>query len=97
MKYLYGLFALVLVASCATSQEIVLPSGEKGFTVDCGTYEGNSWSACYKKAGEMCPAGYDILEKSEEKDKDVIANQFSFQTYDDDQRTLVIKCNEDSE
>jgi hypothetical protein len=96
MKYL-GILAIAgLMASCATSQEIVLPSGETGFTVNCGTYEGNSWSACYKKAGEMCPSGYDILEKSESSDKNVIANQYSFQTLDDDKRTLLIECKQES-
>ena len=96
MKYLYGLFALVLVASCATSQEIVLPSGQKGFTINCGSYEGDSWSACYQKAGEMCPTGYDILEKTEEQDKNIVANNYTFQTLEDDKRVLVIECKKDS-
>ena len=96
MKYLYGLFALVLVASCATSQEIVLPSGQKGFTINCGSYEGDSWSACYQKAGEMCPTGYDILEKTEEQDKNIVANPYSFQTLEDDKRVLVIECKKES-
>jgi len=86
------LLITILIGGCATSQQIILPSGETGFTVNCGTYEGNSWSACYKKAGEMCPTGYDILEKNESEDKTLIANQYSIQTLDDDQRTLVIQC-----
>lgn len=97
MRYLGILTVAVLMASCATSQQIVLPSGETGFTVNCGTYEGNSWSACYKKAGEMCPTGYDVLEEKESSDKSVIANQYSFQTLDDDQRTMLIQCKEESE
>lgn len=92
MERLALLILPLLIVGCATSQEIVLPSGDKGFTVNCGTYEGNSWSACYKKAGEMCPTGYDILEKNESEDKTLIANQYSIQTLDDDQRTLVIQC-----
>ena len=96
MRYLYALLGLVLITSCATSQEIVLPSGQKGFTINCGSYEGDSWSACYQKAGEVCPSGYDILEKTEEKDKNVIANPYSFQTLEDDKRVLVIECKKES-
>lgn len=96
MKYLASLFGIILITSCATSQEIVLPSGERGFTINCGSYEGDSWSACYQKAGEVCPSGYEILEKSEEKDKNIVANPYSFQTLEDDKRTLVIECKKES-
>ena len=96
MKYLYALLGLVLITSCATSQEIVLPSGEKGFTINCGSYEGDSRSACYQKAGEVCPSGYDILEQTEEKDKNIVANPYSFQTLEDDKRVLVIECKKES-
>ena len=95
MKYIASLFVFILITSCATSKEIVLPSGERGFTISCGTYEGDSWSACYEKAGEVCPSGYEILERSEEKGKNVIANPYSFQTLEDDKRVLVIECNND--
>lgn len=96
MKYLASLFGIILITSCATSQEIVLPSGERGFTINCGSYEGDSWSACYQKAGEVCPSGYEILEKSEDKDKNIVANPYSFQTLEDDKRTLVIECKKES-
>lgn len=97
MKKLLTIIALLsLVNACATSQSIVLPSGQQGFTVNCGSYEGDSWSACYKKAGEVCPAGYDILEEREEKDKNVLANPYSFQTVPSDKRTLIIQCKEGS-
>ena len=96
MKYLGILATVIIISSCATSQEIVLPSGAKGFTINCGSYEGDSWSACYQKAGEMCPTGYDILEKTEEQDKNIVANPYSFQTLEDDKRVLVIECKKDS-
>ena len=92
MKRLLPLVSILFVFSCATSKEIILPSGEKGFTINCGTYEGNSWSACYEKAGEGCPYGYDILEKIESNDKQLVATGFTFQTLDDDKRSLVIEC-----
>ena len=54
-----------MLFSCATSNDIVLPSGQKGYTISCGTFEGNSWSFCYEEAGKMCPVGYEIVEKFE--------------------------------
>lgn len=92
MKNILSLVSILFIFSCATSKEIVLPSGEKGYTVNCGTYEGNSWSACYEKAGEICPTGYDILEKIESNDKQLVATGNLLQTLDDDKRGLVISC-----
>lgn len=92
MKNILSLVSILFIVSCATSKEIVLPSGEKGYTVNCGTYEGNSWSACYEKAGEICPSGYDILEKIESNDKQLVATGNLLQTLEDDKRSLVISC-----
>lgn len=69
MKWITGvLFGLmivisgVLLASCTTWKQVVLPSGQPGFTVDCsGT--NLTWSHCFQKAGRACPQGYDVAEK----------------------------------
>ena len=92
MKRIILLLTIFFLGACASSKELVLPSGEKGFAVNCGSYEGNSWSACYEKAGEVCPLGYDILEKIESEDKELIATRTQIQTIDNDQRSLLISC-----
>lgn len=62
---LFGLMVVIggcLLASCTTWKQVVLPSGETGFTVDCsGT--NLTWSHCFQKAGRACPQGYDVAEK----------------------------------
>lgn len=62
---LVGLMVVIggcLLASCTTWNQVVLPSGETGFTVDCsGT--NLTWSHCFRKAGRACPQGYDVAEK----------------------------------
>lgn len=71
MKRLSGvLLGLALAAgglslsACTTSNSIVLPSGQSGYTVDCsGT--NLSWAHCYSKAGKVCPHGYVVAEKSD--------------------------------
>jgi len=39
---------------------ITLPSGKKGYNIDCsGTAV--SVSKCYEKAGKVCPNGYNVV------------------------------------
>lgn len=45
-------------------EEITLPNGNKGLTIDCTGY---GWSACFKSAGEACKSGYAIHERSMEE------------------------------
>ncbi len=53
---------LLLLTSCATTQEIYLQSGKKGIIVSCPSSDMDS---CYKEAGEACGvAGYNIFRKS---------------------------------
>lgn len=56
MKKLVVLTAF-LVAGCAVPSEIKTPSGKQGFAIQC-----TGPTACYKSAGEKCPAGYAIIE-----------------------------------
>ena len=48
-----------ILTSCATSREIMLPSGQSAIDVRC---EG-ALSRCYKKAAKACPNGYELEEK----------------------------------
>lgn len=78
MRYL-TIALLLILFSCAQSTEIVAPSGDQGFAIDCNSAY-TSMSDCYKKASEVCPAGYTV----ESKDTDEhMAN-----------RSLVISCKE---
>jgi hypothetical protein len=66
MKNILLLMPLLVIMSCTTAKEITMPSGEKGFVVDCGG-TANSWSSCYTKASDSCPSGYTVLDKNEER------------------------------
>lgn len=50
---------LVLAVSCsaASIRPVILPSGEKGYSINC---DNENLNACYEKAGEYCHHGYDI-------------------------------------
>ena len=53
---------LLLLTSCATTQEVYLQSGKKGTIVSCPTSDMDS---CYGEAGKACGSmGYNIFRKS---------------------------------
>lgn len=53
--------ALCLLAGCTTTQEIKRPAGGTEYLIACGAASG--WNVCYKRANEVCPAGYETLSE----------------------------------
>jgi hypothetical protein len=50
----------LFISACATATKITLPNGDSGYDISCaGT--GVSVSECFRKAGEVCPSGYDVI------------------------------------
>lgn len=58
--------ALVLgLTGCVTADPIMSPGGKQGFAISCdGT--ARSMTDCYKKAAEVCPKGYNVVDKNSE-------------------------------
>jgi hypothetical protein len=55
---------LILLAGCASQNEIIAGDGESAFQVDCS---GNvkSWDVCYEKIAKTCGAmGYEVIRSS---------------------------------
>jgi hypothetical protein len=52
-------FALALLAGCVSVNEVRGPDGKTALAVGC-----ERATACYKKAGELCPNGYDLVGNS---------------------------------
>lgn len=48
------------IAGCATTDKIILPSGEEGLMIRCEEV----LSYCYKQASKSCPGGYEIKDKT---------------------------------
>ena len=63
MRILSALLAFLL-SSCVgyAPSEFMGPNSRKAYSIRC---TGIMWTkdACYKKAGELCPGGYNILER----------------------------------
>lgn len=52
-----------LLAGCASAiepQQFNGPNGRAGYSMQCSGM-GRTLDACYKKAGELCPKGYDLV------------------------------------
>lgn len=64
MKIPY-LALLPLVASCAAiePQKFSGPTGNTAYSMRCSGM-GRTLDACYKKAGEVCPNGYTIIDRA---------------------------------
>lgn len=57
-----GLLGLVMVLTgCATARITYDERGQQQVSIDC-TDQG-SWDICYKKAAEVCPRGYFLLNR----------------------------------
>lgn len=69
VRFICAIAALGMLAGCAkmatTSSELVLPSGDKGYSITCGGIYGTQY--CYERAGEYCPNGYDVITGNEQQ------------------------------
>lgn len=59
------LVALLLLTSCASiePQKFNGPNGRTAYSMKCSGM-GRTLDACYQKAGEICPVGYDIVDRT---------------------------------
>lgn len=56
---------LLLVAGCAVPikpEPFTGPSGRQAYTMACSGM-GRTLAQCYQKAGELCPSGYNIVDR----------------------------------
>lgn len=60
MKHFIAIAISAALAGCAVSATPVTgPEGKSAYSLKCAGY-GRTLDDCYKKAGEVCPAGYKI-------------------------------------
>src|SRR5262245_42339708 len=59
------LLAPLLLTACAVAKPTNLPDGRQGLSISCDG-QGVGMNVCWEKAGELCPRGYDIVNKEHE-------------------------------
>jgi len=80
------------LSACAVARETYLPSGAKGYSIDCSG-SAQSWGVCYNKAGDLCgPRGYAVIGGGKENTQMVTANSDMLYAGSMITRTLVIQC-----
>ena len=88
MKYLI----VLLLAGCATSSPTFLPSGDKGFSLDCSG-SARTWNMCYEKAGELCGSkGYKVITGGSEQGVVVAGNANGVFGGSTMNRSMLIQC-----
>ena len=61
MKNFLVVFSLSsLVIACARATPVITPNGNQGYSISCGAAV---LDKCYEKAGEVCPRGYEVLDR----------------------------------
>jgi hypothetical protein len=59
MRFSIGIVGLALLTGCVDVNEVKGPDGKTALALRCGDA-----TACYKKAGELCPNGYDLVNST---------------------------------
>jgi len=65
MKRLSIILVAVSLASCAAIEpkQFIGPNGKTAYSMRCSGM-GRTLDACYQKAGEVCPNGYNIIDRA---------------------------------
>jgi hypothetical protein len=86
--------ALVIAAGltgCVSATPTTLPDGTAGQIIRCnGRY--SSIADCYQKAGETCPAGYDIVGGAAEAQPFAVASGGTFAAGATASRSMLVHC-----
>jgi len=65
MKKIVVTFVCFMCVGCMSisPQQFSGPNGKDAYSMRCSGL-GRTLDACYKKAGELCPSGYNIVDRS---------------------------------
>lgn len=61
MRNIIALSLAAFLGACTTVNEVRGPDGRVAYSLDCGADRGG----CYQKAGELCPAGYTMVDAAQ--------------------------------
>ena len=83
----FPMFAMLASCMQIAPQEFKGPNGGTAYYMKCSG-AGRTMGACYKKAGELCPIGYNIIERG----SDLAAVPMNGGTMATSRRSLAIEC-----
>jgi hypothetical protein len=83
MRLSIGIVGLALLAACVQVHEVKGPDGKTALALKCGDA-----TKCYQKAGELCPDGYDFVDKN---NANVVGGANGY-VYGGSVTTLLVEC-----
>ena len=91
MKITLPALAIVLTA-CATSKEIDIAEGQRGYSIDCSG-DHLDWSLCYQKAGDICgEKGFEIVDKTAGTGIVIAGIRYGVYGESGQNRSMTVKC-----
>ena len=85
------LLALAALSGCVTASPLVLPNGHQGQLIRCGgAYL--EMTDCVAKAGELCPAGFDIVGADRSSQPFLLASNGTLMGGTIERRSLIVSC-----
>jgi uncharacterized protein YceK len=92
MRYGY-LLLLALLTGCASVQQVKAPDGKDAYQVKCGNAVKEK---CAAKAAELCPRGYDLLDRVADPYGDLtkVGNVGQLEIRADTTTILLVRCKE---
>ena len=68
MKITLAVIIALLLPACSSNPPAPFPGphGRAAYGVRCGGTLGNSLERCYRRAAELCPSGYTVVDRTSE-------------------------------
>ena len=91
-RVMIALIGAVSLCGCATVNKTFAPDGRKAYTLNCSGLA-RGWDMCFDAAGKICgSAGYDVLDRSDEKSGSAAINNGSAFAAESNERSMMIAC-----
>ena len=93
MKYaLPTVFFVIFLGACASSTEVEVAQGQRGYSIDCSGDKLN-WSLCYEEAGQICgPKGFEIVDKTGGTGVVIAGIAYGVYGQPEEKRNMLVKC-----
>jgi hypothetical protein len=83
----------VVLTGCATATTINGPDGQQAQLIECNGAM-LTISSCFKKANDVCPAGYALLQNSESQGSPVTTfGAYGLYSASPTYRQIIVRCN----
>ena len=92
MKTALPIVLVIGLGACASSKEVAIAAGERGYSIDCSG-DMLDWSLCYQEAGQICGRkGFEIVDKTGGTGIVIAGIRYGVYGEPGENRSMIIKC-----